>query len=111
MPITEGDPTGDIKPDKNDNSPEGQVVNDFHTNDDLDRSKQAHHHSIGIAANKVNSGLHDHGGKDSRKIAANRTDLVLTGKLTPTTVAEGDAIMDSLITMLKQVINFQDNRA
>lgn len=109
MPLTEGDPTGEIKPVERDKTPDAQIVNDFHSNDDLDRSLQAHHHSIGIHRNKVSSGLHNHTGKDSRKVGF-QSSLAITGKLTPATVAEADAVVDSLIAMLKNVIDFQDNR-
>lgn len=45
--------------------PEGKVVNEFHTNDDLDRDAQAHHHSLGSGSNQASPGAHRHDGTDS----------------------------------------------
>lgn len=39
-----------------------------HVNDDVDSSHMAHHHSIGLSENQVNSGLHTHDGINSRLI-------------------------------------------
>lgn len=44
-------------------------VDQFHTNDDVDSSKIAHHHTIGISQNQVSPGTHIHDGIDSRATA------------------------------------------
>lgn len=45
--------------------PEGKVVNEFHSNDDLDKDSNAHHHSLGSGSNQAASGAHRHDGTDS----------------------------------------------
>lgn len=45
--------------------PEGKVVNEFHTNDDVDKDANAHHHSLGPNANQAAPGSHKHDGTDS----------------------------------------------
>lgn len=45
--------------------PEGKVVNEFHTNDDVDRDAGAHHHTLGGGANQAAPGSHKHDGTDS----------------------------------------------
>lgn len=45
--------------------PEAKVVNEFHTNDDLDRDAASHHHSLGPNANQASPGSHRHDGSDS----------------------------------------------
>lgn len=45
--------------------PEGKVVNEFHTNDDVDKDSNAHHHTLGSGANQASPGSHKHDGTDS----------------------------------------------
>lgn len=45
--------------------PEAKVVNEFHTNDDVDRDGNAHHHTLGPNANQASPGSHRHDGSDS----------------------------------------------
>lgn len=45
--------------------PEGKVVNEFHTNDDVDRDANSHHHTLGPNANQASPGSHRHDGSDS----------------------------------------------
>lgn len=45
--------------------PEGKVVNEFHTNDDVDRDAGAHHHTLGSGSNQASPGPHRHDGTDS----------------------------------------------
>lgn len=45
--------------------PEGKVVNEFHTNDDVDRDANSHHHTLGPNANQAAPGSHRHDGSDS----------------------------------------------
>jgi len=48
--------------------PEGKVVNEFHSNDDLDKDANAHHHSLGSGSNQAASGAHRHDGTDSLQL-------------------------------------------
>lgn len=56
---------------KNDSSidgqmrPEAKVVNEFHSNDDVDKDSNAHHHTLGSGANQASPGPHTHDGTDS----------------------------------------------
>lgn len=45
--------------------PEGRVVNEFHTNDDVDKDSNAHHHTLGAGSNQASPGPHKHDGTDS----------------------------------------------
>ena len=45
--------------------PESRVVNEFHTNDDVDKDSNAHHHTLGGGANQASPGSHRHDGTDS----------------------------------------------
>lgn len=44
--------------------PEARVVNEFHTNDDLDKDSNSHHHTLGSGANQASPGHHRHTGAD-----------------------------------------------
>lgn len=56
--------------------PPQRMVNEFHTNDDVNRDADAHHHTLGIGANQAASGAHDHDGSNSVQLLAGFT---LTG--------------------------------
>lgn len=45
--------------------PDARVVNEFHTNDDVDKDANAHHHTLGGGANQAAPGPHRHDGTDS----------------------------------------------
>lgn len=45
--------------------PEARVVNEFHSNDDVDKDSNAHHHTLGAGANQASPGPHRHDGTDS----------------------------------------------
>ena len=45
--------------------PDSRVVNEFHTNDDVDKDSGAHHHTLGGGANQASPGSHRHDGTDS----------------------------------------------
>lgn len=45
--------------------PEARVVNEFHSNDDVDKDANAHHHTLGGGANQASPGAHRHDGTDS----------------------------------------------
>lgn len=48
--------------------PEGKVVNEFHSNDDVDKDANAHHHTLGSGSNQASPGAHMHDGSDSRPL-------------------------------------------
>lgn len=110
MPIVPGDDESRIKPTKVDLAPPARVVNDFHANDDVDSNINAHHHTLGIGRNKATSGTHTHTGKDSRKIG-DAALMQLAGELTWEDVTDANTAFNNLVTMLKSVINFTDNRS
>lgn len=109
--VVPNDPSGAIKPDKKE--PLGVLspreINDAHTKSDVDTSQQAQHHTIGLKRNQVAGGMHNHGGSDSRRVGTG-LGLTVTGLLAPATVAQVDAIIDSLITQLQKVIDLKDGR-
>lgn len=45
--------------------PAPKVVSEFHTNDDVDSSSDAHHHTLGPGANQAAPGYHNHDGSNS----------------------------------------------
>ena len=102
MSVIPEDPTGEVKPVKRDGIPDARAVNDFHTNDDVNKTLEAHHHTLGISRNKASSGVHKHTGVDSRKVGF-QSNLAVSGS------KGGNAALASLITMLQKVIDFQDN--
>ncbi len=110
MPIVPGDEQSTIKPTTKDPHPTARAVNDFHYNDDADSNINAHHHTLGIGRNKASAGTHDHTAKDSRKIGSSAS-LTLTGELTWEDVADANLAFNNLVTMLKSVIQFTDNRS
>jgi len=102
-PIIEGDPFGRIKTEKKDEAPPPRDVNQFHTKDDADTGPGAHHHTLGTNRNQASPGDHIHDGKSSKKLG---TGLGLTIGGTKNTVGSED----SIVTMLKNLIDFTDNR-
>lgn len=83
--------------------PTGQVVNKFHTRSDKDSSNFAQHHTLGTDHNQAAPGDHAHDGKNSRKVGFGRG-LVISG------AKNTAASEDSIVAMLKQVIEFTDGR-
>lgn len=45
--------------------PDARTVNEFHSNDDLDKDANSHHHSLGSGANQASPGSHNHDGSTS----------------------------------------------
>jgi hypothetical protein len=45
--------------------PDAKVVNEFHSNDDVDKDSNAHHHTLGGGSNQASPGAHRHDGTDS----------------------------------------------
>lgn len=56
--------------------PAPQVVEEFHTNSDVDRDKDAMHHTIGTNEFQAAAGSHTHNGSDSLLLLSN---VELTG--------------------------------
>lgn len=99
--VFEDDPFGAIKKEAGSIAPPPQTVKWFHTRDDVDSSQQAHHHTIGIKHDQASAGDHTHDGKASRKIG-DGLGLTVTG------TTANDKV-NSVIAMLKNVIEFTDN--
>lgn len=45
--------------------PDSKTINEFHSNDDVDKDSNAHHHTLGGGANQASPGSHRHDGTDS----------------------------------------------
>lgn len=80
--------------------PPQRMVNEFHTNDDLNRDSQAHHHSLGIGVNEAASGAHNHDGTNSVQLGKG---ITITGSR-----GSGAALL-SLLTALEQILGVEDN--
>lgn len=74
--------------------PSQRIVNEFHTNDDLNRDAQAHHHTLGIGVNEAASGAHNHDGSNSVQLLAGYT---ITGS------RSGGGALISVIGALQQL--------
>lgn len=74
--------------------PDAKTVNEFHSNDDLDKDSNSHHHSLGSGANQASPGAHNHDGSTSVQLLA---DFSLTG-----TRGSASAI-NSIISALEQL--------
>lgn len=48
--------------------PAPQIVEDFHTNSDVNRDKDAQHHTIGTEEFQAAAGSHTHNGSDSLQL-------------------------------------------
>jgi hypothetical protein len=79
--------------------PSQRMVNEFHTNDDLDRDTNSHHHTLGVGVNQASSGAHNHDGANSVQLGKG---LTVTGSR-----ASGAALI-SLLTVLEQVLGIED---
>jgi hypothetical protein len=51
--------------------PQPQIVADFHTNSDVDASKDSQHHTIGLNEFQAAAGSHTHNGSDSYQLLTN----------------------------------------
>lgn len=80
-------------------TPSPQEVNRFHTKSDVDSSRTAQHHTIGLGANQVSSGQHNHDGNNSK--------LILEGKDTsfPATAPSSysQAFMQRVVNLLREM--------
>lgn len=59
--------------------PAPKVVSEFHTNDDVDSSSDAHHHTLGPGANQASPGYHNHDGSNSVQLLSG---VILSGSKT-----------------------------
>lgn len=75
-------------------------VQDFHTNDDMDAGKNAHHHSLGPSASQASPGSHSHDGTDSRQLMAG---ITITGS------KGGNVALANLISALALALGFTDS--
>lgn len=96
------DPFGPVKPDQNNPWLPSREVDRIHTKADTDGSPTAIHHTLGINRNQAAPGNHIHDGKASPKVGRG-LNLAISGS------RGGNAAVASIITMLKQVIEFTDN--
>ena len=74
--------------------PDARTVNEFHTNDDLDKDANSHHHSLGSGANQASPGSHSHDGTTSVQLLA---DFSITGS------RSGGTALVSVISALEQL--------
>jgi hypothetical protein len=61
---------------KDNPKPDAQAVADLHTNDDLDATATAHHHTLGPSSSQASPGNHTHDGGTSPKLL---TGVTITG--------------------------------
>ncbi len=71
-------------------------VSKAHTNSDVDASKVAQHHTLGIQANQASPGDHTHNGKNSKKIGKGINAAFPTTANVAYTQAQIQAIIDAL---------------
>lgn len=79
------------KPKEPDPSPSAEVVQQFHENSDLDKSRESQHHSLGLGPYNASPGDHNHTGGNSVPLFDGRT---LTGS------KGGNVALANLITIL-----------
>ncbi len=96
------DPYGPIKNPKINPAPDPRTVNGFHARSDLDSSQSAQHHTIGIGHNQASAGDHVHDGSSSRKVGTG-LNLSISGS------KGGNAALASVIALLKNIADFEDN--
>jgi hypothetical protein len=73
--LSSDDNPGTFERDENPKPP-NQVVDDFHTNSDVDSRAEAQHHTLGPNPNQASPGNHTHDGGDSELLLTNE---VITG--------------------------------
>lgn len=102
MTTPDADPFGGIKEEKKPVSASPQEVNRFHSRSDVDSSQVAQHHTIGIKHDQASAGDHNHDGRASKKTGSG-LNLAVSGS------RGGNAALASLLTMLANVIDFDNN--
>ena len=89
----------------NDNSgkfgrPDAATLRDFHTNDDVDTTSEAHHHTLGPGVNQSASGAHTHDGNNSSFLGEGVTISGSKG---------GNAALASAIAAMVQILGVTDS--
>jgi len=82
---------GSDKQEKGNPKPDAQAVQDFHTNSDVDVTKESQHHSLGPLPTQAAPGDHTHNGADSPRLLES---IVITGS------KGGNAALASVISAL-----------
>jgi hypothetical protein len=100
--VFDDDPFGSIKKEVGKATPEPRLVNSFHFRSDVDSGVAAQHHTLGISRNQASPGDHVHDGSASRKLGSGQG-LAISGS------KGGNAALASLIAMLSNFIDFDDN--
>ena len=97
--VMPNDPFGPVKKPAQKNTPDPQVVNQFHSRSDVDSHWGAQHHTIGIKHDQASAGDHTHDGKNSRFLME---DVTITGS------KGGNVALANLITALAEKLGFTD---
>jgi hypothetical protein len=98
--VIPGDPFGPIKRPRGQDQIPARQVNQFHDNSDCDSFAGAQHHTLGIKHDQASPGDHKHDGVNSKKLLDGAT---LTG------AKGGNVALGNLITMLADLLGFEDN--
>jgi hypothetical protein len=80
--------------------PDAKVVNEFHSNDDVDKDSNAHHHTLGGGSNQASPGAHRHDGTDSVSLGEGITIAGSKG---------GNLAVASIIDAMVQMFGVTDN--
>ena len=83
-------------------------VNEFHRGSDVDSSREAQHHTIGMGPNQAAAGDHSHNGSDSPFLLE---EVSITGVANPTTVAHLAVTLESIVQILVEHFGAIDDRA
>lgn len=84
-----------------------------HHRSDVDANRKSQHHTLGVGHNQASPGDHIHDGVNGKKLGLYIMDTGSPGKTKPSLVLTGskggNAALASLITLLKNFIDFTDN--
>lgn len=80
--------------------PEARVVNEFHSNDDVDKDSNSHHHTLGGGANQASPGSHRHDGTDSVSLGEG---IEIAGS------RGGNLAIQSMVNAMVQMFGVTDN--
>lgn len=92
--------------------PTAQAARDAHRQSDVDSSPQSMHHTLGTARNQSSPGNHIHDGISSPKLGPmliNTSGSDLTPALSISGSRGGNAAVASIIALLQNFLNFNDN--
>ena len=87
---------------------EPKEVNDFHRGSDVDSSREAQHHTIGLGPNQSAAGDHRHDGEDSFLLLEG---VSISGHATMDTVTKVAVTLESIIQVLVENFGAVDDRA